>query len=69
MNRQPVTLRQHDSINLTTGVVTRSAVATANQRTVTINVPSGVIRELHRNNLRALSVILIEDAQEHGRYF
>lgn len=29
MNRQPVTLRRHDSINLTTGVVTRSDVATA----------------------------------------
>ena len=49
-----VTLRQHESINLTTGKVTRS------HRTESISVPSQVSTALGRNNLRALHLALIE---------
>jgi hypothetical protein len=51
-----VTLRQHESINLTTGKVTRD------HRTETISVPSQVSTALGRNNLRALHLALIESA-------
>jgi hypothetical protein len=49
MNRQPVTLRAHDSINLTTGVVTRSP-ATAQPH---------LLPGLRRNDLRHLHAAII----------
>lgn len=49
-----VTLRQHESINLTTGKVTRD------HRAEIISVPSQVSTALSRNNLRALHLALIQ---------
>ncbi len=60
MNVQPVTLRQHDSINLTTGVVTRSSqVAVA---TSPATLQSAIANGLRRNNLRALAVMIAQQA-------
>ena len=50
MNRQSVTLHAHDSINLTTGVVTRSDVAPAT---------SHLLPGLRRNDLRFLHAMII----------
>lgn len=50
-----VTLRNGDSINLTTGVVTRSY-----QKAETITYPTGVADALRRNNLRALHLLIID---------
>lgn len=48
-----ITLRDGDSINLTTGVVTRS-----DQRSEIISYPIGMVASLRRNNLRALHLAI-----------
>lgn len=50
-----VTLRNGDSINLTTGVVTRS-----DQQSEMITYPTGLAVALRRNNLRALHLMIID---------
>lgn len=48
-----ITLHANDTINLTTGVVTRS-----DQRSEIISFPTGMVAALRRNNLRALHLAI-----------
>lgn len=50
-----ITLRANDTINLTTGVVTRS-----DQRAEIISSPTGMIAALRRNNLGALRAAILD---------
>lgn len=57
-----VTLRANDTINLTTGVVTRS-----DQRSEIISFPTGLVAALRRNNLRALHLAIMDSVGQGER--
>ncbi len=54
-----VTLRANDSVNLSTGVVTRSDDRRAHESDM-ITYPSKVSQALRRNNLRALHLMIMD---------
>lgn len=57
MDRTPITLRRNDSINLTTGVVTRSDRGQASRS----SFHQQIANALGRNSLRALHVAIMEN--------